>query len=103
VSDRLKQSLMSSRSEIEAGLTEAESELAQVRQRGRELEELIALGTATLLAAEMISGSSSRQRATPSRSPMSRSEPTSSGTAAETAETDTSKAGLRSRLSNAQE
>jgi hypothetical protein len=58
VSDRLKQSLMSSRNEIEAGLAEAESELARVRQRARELEELIALGTATLLAAEMISGGS---------------------------------------------
>ena len=56
MSDRLKQSLMSSRTEIEAGLAEAEAELARVRQRARELEELIALGTATLLAAEMISG-----------------------------------------------
>lgn len=56
MSDRLKQSLITSRSEIEAGLAEAESELARVRQRARELEELIALGTATLLAAEMISG-----------------------------------------------
>ncbi len=58
MSDRLKQSLMSSRTEIEAGLAEAEAELARVRQRARELEELIALGTATLLAAEMISGGS---------------------------------------------
>lgn len=57
MSDRLKQSLMSSRNEIEAGLAEAETELSRVRQRARELEELIALGTATLLAAEMISGS----------------------------------------------
>ena len=56
MSDRLKQSLITSRSEIEAGLAEAETELARVRQRARELEELIALGTATLLAAEMISG-----------------------------------------------
>lgn len=56
MSDRLKQGLMSSRTEIEAGLAEAEAELARVRQRARELEELIALGTATLLAAEMISG-----------------------------------------------
>lgn len=60
MSDRLKQSLMSSRNEIEAGLAEAEAELARVRQRARELEELIALGTATLLAAEMISGGSGR-------------------------------------------
>ena len=56
MSDRLKQSLLASRSEIEAGLSEAEAELARVRDRARELEELIALGTATLLAAEMISG-----------------------------------------------
>lgn len=58
MSDRLKQSLMASRAEIEAGIAEAEAELARVRQRARELEELIALGTATLLAAEMISGGS---------------------------------------------
>ena len=58
MSDRLKQSLMTSRTEIEAGLAEAEAELARARQRARELEELIALGTATLLAAEMISGGS---------------------------------------------
>ena len=56
MSDRLKQSLMASRTEIEAGLAEAEAELAKDRQRVRELEDLIALGTATLLAAEMISG-----------------------------------------------
>jgi hypothetical protein len=47
---------MASRTEIEAGLAEAETELSRVRQRARELEELIALGTATVLAAEMISG-----------------------------------------------
>ena len=56
MTDRLKQSLMASRTEIEAGLAEAETELSRVRQRARELEELIALGTATVLAAEMISG-----------------------------------------------
>ena len=56
MSDRLKQSLLASRSEIEAGLSEAEAELACIRDRARELEELIALGTATLLAAEMLSG-----------------------------------------------
>jgi hypothetical protein len=68
VSDRLKQSLMSSRTEIEAGLAEAEAELARVRQRARELEELIALGTATLLAAEMISGGA-RSASTPAPAP----------------------------------
>ncbi len=56
MSDRLRQSLMSSRSEIVAGWAAAAAELARVRQRAGELEELIALGTATLLAAEMISG-----------------------------------------------
>jgi uncharacterized membrane protein len=49
----LKQGLATSRTEIEAGLAEAEAELARGRQRCRELEELIALGKATLLAAQM--------------------------------------------------
>ena len=71
VSDRLKQSLMSSRTEIEAGLAEAEAELARVRQRARELEELIALGTATLLAAEMISGGAKSGSAAPASSSFS--------------------------------
>jgi hypothetical protein len=53
VSERLKQGLATSRTEIEAGLAEAEAELARGRQRCRELEELIALGKATLLAAQM--------------------------------------------------
>jgi len=86
VSDRLKQSLMSSRAEIEAGLAEAESELARARQRARELEELIALGTATLLAAEMISGgakatsSASSASSASATSPSSPSSPASAGT-----------------------
>ena len=53
MSERLKQGLQASRTEIEAGLAEAEAELARARQRCRELEELIALGKATLLAAQM--------------------------------------------------
>ena len=56
MTDRSKRNLVASRAELEAGLAEAEAELARVRQRARELEELIALGTATVLAAEMISG-----------------------------------------------
>jgi hypothetical protein len=98
----LKQTLMSSRREIEAGLAEAESELAQVRQRARELEELIALGTATLLAAEMISSNSYRQPPPASR-PVGRSEPTPPTKPAEPAQTDMTKAGLRSRLSDVKE
>ena len=102
MSDRLKQTLVSSRSEIEAGLAEAEAELAQVRQRARELEELIALGTATLLAAEMISSNSYRQPA-PAPRPVARSEPTPPTKPAEQAGTDMTKAGLRSRLSDVKE
>ena len=103
MSDRLKQTLMSSRSEIEVGLAEAERELAQVRQRARELEELIALGTATLLAAEMISSNRFRQPAAPAPRPMARSEPTSPTRPAEPPQTDMTKAGLRSRLSDVKE
>ena len=103
MSDRLKQTLLSSRSQIEVGLAEAERELAQVRQRARELEELIALGTATLLAAEMISSNRFRQPAAPAPRPMARSEPTPPTGATEPAETDMTKAGLRSRLSEVKE
>jgi len=102
VSDRLKQSLMSSRNEIEAGLAEAESELARVRQRARELEELIALGTATLLAAEMITGS---RPAAPSGVPSVRlPEPTVDLRMAAdlTAAHEKSKDELQTRLSRAQ-
>jgi hypothetical protein len=99
VSDRLKQSLVTSRGEIEAGLAEAEAELARVRQRARELEELIALGTATLLAAEMISGGS---RAT-NPGPASASAAANPGMAAAdlTAGHEKSKDELQSRLSKA--
>ena len=54
--DRLRTGLAASRAEIEAGLAEARSELERARARQRELEDLITLGTATLLAAEMIGG-----------------------------------------------
>jgi hypothetical protein len=102
VSDRLKQSLMSSRNEIEAGLAEAEAELARVRQRARELEELIALGTATLLAAEMISGGSGGGgRGTSAGGGSAPSASTGSGMAAAdlAAAHDKSKDELQSRLS----
>ena len=101
MSDRLKQSLMSSRSEIEAGLAEAESELARTRQRARELEELIALGTATLLAAEMISGGS---RPAPAPAPAAAAPAAApAGAAADLAAAhEKSKDELQSRLSKAQ-
>jgi len=104
VSDRLKQSLMASRTEIEAGLAEAESELSRVRQRARELEELIALGTATLLAAEMISGGRASSAAAPAGVPprpmTGESDPRMAADLA--AAHEKSKDELQSRLSKAQ-
>ena len=103
MSDRLKQSLISSRSEIEAGLAEAEAELARTRQRARELEELIALGTATLLAAEMISGGT--RPSSPAAAPASAAAPAAApgGAAADLAAAhEKSKDELQSRLSKAQ-
>lgn len=93
MSDRLKQSLMASRAEIEAGIAEAEAELARVRQRARELEELIALGTATLLAAEMISGGA-KAAASASSAPMRPMEPTADLAAVQ----ERSKEDLQARL-----
>jgi len=107
VSDRLKQSLMSSRTEIEAGLAEAEAELARVRQRARELEELIALGTATLLAAEMISGGAkSASAAAPAAPAASYAAPAASGSPSAAADLaaahEKSKDELQSRLAKPQ-
>ncbi len=99
MSDRLKQSLMSSRTEIEAGLAEAETELARTRQRARELEELIALGTATLLAAEMISGGS---RPAPAPAPAPAAANPNPAAADLAAANEKSKDELQSRLSKAQ-
>ena len=101
MSDRLKQSLISSRSEIEAGLAEAEAELARTRQRARELEELIALGTATLLAAEMISGGS--RLSSPAPAPAAAPAAAAPGGAAAdlAAAHEKSKDELQSRLSKA--
>jgi hypothetical protein len=100
VSDRLKQSLMTSRSEIEAGLAEAETELSRVRQRARELEELIALGTATLLAAEMISGGSRPSSATARPAGSAETNPKMAADLA--AASEKPKDELQSRLSKAQ-
>jgi len=53
LSDLLKKGLQSSRAELEAGLADAESELAQARERCHQLEDLIAVGKATLYAAQL--------------------------------------------------
>jgi hypothetical protein len=53
VSDLLSKGLQTSRTELEAGLAEAETELAQMRERCHQLEDLIAVGKATLYAAQL--------------------------------------------------
>jgi hypothetical protein len=53
VSDLLNKGLQTSRTELEAGLAEAETELAQMRERCHQLEDLIAVGKATLYAAQL--------------------------------------------------
>jgi hypothetical protein len=53
VSDLLSKSLQTSRTELEAGLADAEAELAQMRERCHQIEELIAVGKATLSAAQL--------------------------------------------------
>jgi hypothetical protein len=53
VSDLLKKGLQASRTELEAGLADAEAELAQARERCHQLEDLIAVGKATLYAAQL--------------------------------------------------
>src|SRR5207302_8378282 len=53
MSDRLKQGMESSRKQIELGLVEAEDELSAVQRRCHELEDMISLGKAIFIAAEM--------------------------------------------------
>ena len=53
MSDMLTKGLQASRAELEAGIADAEAELAQARARAHELEDLIAVGRATLYAAQL--------------------------------------------------
>ena len=53
MSDLLKNGLQASRTELEAGLADAEAELADARSRCHQLEDLIAVGRATLYAAQL--------------------------------------------------
>ena len=53
MSDLLKKGLQTSRTELEAGLADADAELAQARERCHQLEDLIAVGRATLYAAQL--------------------------------------------------
>jgi hypothetical protein len=53
VTDALKKGLESSQKEIEVGLADAEAELARLRVQCEQLQELIAVGKATIYAAQL--------------------------------------------------
>lgn len=53
VTDVLKKGLENSQKEIEAGLADAEAELARLRVQCEQLQELIAVGKATIYAAQL--------------------------------------------------
>lgn len=61
MSDRLKQGLETSRNEINAGVAEAETELARLRERCAELETLIAMGKAAMLTAQVTAASTTSE------------------------------------------
>ena len=54
MSDLLLKGLVSTKRELEAGLADAEAELARTEEYCRKLEELIAVGRATLHAATQV-------------------------------------------------
>lgn len=54
MSDMLLKGLVSTKRELEAGLADAEAELARTEEYCRKLEELIAVGRATLHAASQV-------------------------------------------------
>jgi hypothetical protein len=54
MSEMLMKGLASTRSELEAGVADAEAELARMEDYCRKLEELIAVGKATLHAASQM-------------------------------------------------
>jgi len=54
VSDMLVKGLVTTKRELEAGLADAEAELARTEEYCRKLEELIAVGRATLHAATQV-------------------------------------------------
>jgi hypothetical protein len=53
VSELLKKGLETSQREIEAGLVDAEAELARMREQCEQLEHLIAVGKATMYAMQL--------------------------------------------------
>ena len=60
MSDLLMKGLLTTKRELEAGLADAEAELAKTEEYCRKLEELIAVGKATLHAATQVNFQSVR-------------------------------------------
>ncbi len=67
MSDVLKKGLENSQKEIEAGLADAEAELARLRVQCEQLQELIAVGKATIYAAQLKSPAATPRGRRPSR------------------------------------
>jgi hypothetical protein len=53
LSERLKNGLQNAQKEVEAGIAQAEAELGRLRIQCEQLEELIAVGKATVYAAQL--------------------------------------------------
>jgi hypothetical protein len=67
VSELLKNGLQNAQKEVEAGIAQAEAELGRLRHQCEQLEELIAVGKATMYAAQLKPGfGSSRPAEKPS-------------------------------------
>ena len=64
MTDVLKKGLENSQKEIEAGLADAEAELARLRVQCEQLQELIAVGKATIYAAQLKSPAAHHAAAT---------------------------------------
>jgi len=62
VSEKLMNGLVTTKRELEAGLADAEAELARTEEYSRKLEELIAVGRATLHAASQLNFQTPAQR-----------------------------------------
>jgi len=69
VSDMLLKGLVTTKRELEAGLADAEAELARTEEYCRKLEELIAVGRATLHAATQVNFQPSQLSAAPAAAP----------------------------------
>ena len=69
MTDVLKKGLENTQKEIEAGLADAEAELARLRVQCEQLQELIAVGKATIYAAQLTSPAGHRAVDKPATKP----------------------------------